>query len=69
MKLLFLAKFRGLISIIAGAIAGYAYWYYVGCSNGTCPISSVWYISTAYGALLGYTLTELAKTTKTQAKT
>jgi hypothetical protein len=42
-----------LFGVFIGAIAGYAYWYYVGCASGHCPISSLWYNSTLYGALVG----------------
>lgn len=41
------------LSIIAGGGAGFAYYYFIGCSSGTCPISSDPWISTAYGALIG----------------
>jgi hypothetical protein len=43
---------RGIAAIIGGA-AGYAYYYYVGCASGTCPISSNPYISTVYGMVMG----------------
>jgi hypothetical protein len=36
-----------------GAIGGFAYYYFIGCASGTCPISSNPYISTAYGILMG----------------
>ncbi len=39
--------------IAAGAVGGFAWYYYVGCVTGTCPISSNPYISTGYGALVG----------------
>lgn len=45
-----------LLSVILGAVAGYLYWYYIGCNSGTCPIQSHWESSTLYGALLGYLL-------------
>jgi hypothetical protein len=40
-----------------GALGGYAYYYFVGCRTGTCPISSNPWISTAYGAGMGLILT------------
>ncbi|PLW99370.1 MAG: hypothetical protein C0593_03410 [Marinilabiliales bacterium] len=43
-----------LILFIAGAAGGLAYWYFIGCSSGSCPIKSVWYLSTIFGAVLGY---------------
>jgi hypothetical protein len=42
-----------LILGAAGALAGFLYWKFVGCQSGTCPIKSVWYWSTLYGALIG----------------
>jgi uncharacterized protein YcfJ len=38
---------------IVGAIAGFLYWQQVGCSTGTCMITSKPVNSTIYGALLG----------------
>jgi len=43
----------GLGSLL-GAIGGYAYYHYVGCASGQCLITSNPWISTGYGALLGY---------------
>jgi len=39
-----------------GAGAGYAYYYYIGCASGTCPITGNPFISTAYGAMIGVML-------------
>ncbi len=40
--------------ILIGAIAGYAYYYFIGCNAGnTCPITSNPFSSIGYGALLG----------------
>jgi phosphate/sulfate permease len=51
----FLKKYKWKIAgTIVGAIAGYAYYYYIGCNSGTCPIQSHWQTSTLYGALIGY---------------
>jgi hypothetical protein len=45
-----------LVAIVIGAAGGFAYYHFVGCSTGTCPITSNPYISTGYGALLGFVL-------------
>lgn len=42
-----------LIGAVAGAIAGYVYWQQVGCSSGTCMITSRPINSTLYGAMMG----------------
>lgn len=42
--------------VMLGAAGGFAYYYFVGCASGTCPISSNPYISTGYGAVLGLLL-------------
>ncbi|WP_339833739.1 DUF6132 family protein [uncultured Flavobacterium sp.] len=41
------------IGIAVGLIAGYAYYYYVGCASGTCAITSKPLNSTLYGGLMG----------------
>jgi hypothetical protein len=43
---------RGIAAVIGGA-AGFAYYHYVGCASGTCPITSNPYISVAYGMVMG----------------
>ena len=45
---------RLILSVLAGAILGFGYHRIVGCRTGACPITANPYISTAYGALLGY---------------
>lgn len=42
-----------IIGIIAGAMAGYLYYHFVGCASGTCMITSRPLNSTLYGALMG----------------
>ena len=39
--------------IIIGAIGGYLYYHFVGCSSGTCAITSKPLNSTLYGSLMG----------------
>jgi hypothetical protein len=41
------------IGIAIGALAGYGYYFYVGCASGTCAITSKPLNSTLYGALMG----------------
>jgi hypothetical protein len=38
---------------IIGSLAGYAYYYFIGCNSGSCPITSNWKISTLYGLVAG----------------
>lgn len=47
---------RYFIGILLGALAGFLYWRFIGCSSGTCPITSKWYTTTLYGGLLGFLL-------------
>ena len=42
-----------IIGVIVGVIGGYLYYYYVGCTSGTCPITSKPLNSTLYGAMMG----------------
>jgi len=42
-----------IIGLILGAIAGYLYYYFIGCVSGTCAITSKPLNSTLYGALMG----------------
>jgi len=43
-----------VIGTIAGAAGGFLYWKFVDCQSGTCPIKSVWYLSTLWGLVMGY---------------
>ena len=47
-------KRKMLISVLIGAVAGYGFYYFIGCSTGACPITSNPWMSTGYGALLGW---------------
>ncbi len=42
-----------IAGILLGAVAGYAYWNFVGCASGTCAITSKPLNSTIYGAMMG----------------
>ena len=41
-----------LLGIVAGMVGGYLYWRYVGCSTGTCPITSSPVNSSIWGAAM-----------------
>lgn len=41
-----------LLSALIGAGAGYAYYHYIGCVSGTCPIQTNPYLSTLFGAVM-----------------
>jgi F0F1-type ATP synthase assembly protein I len=40
--------------VLLGGAAGYLYYRLVGCSTGSCPITSNAYVSTLYGAVIGF---------------
>jgi hypothetical protein len=44
---------RIMIGIVAGGVVGFGWYKLVGCSTGTCPLSSNPVISTIYGAIVG----------------
>ena len=41
------------LGVLLGGIAGFGYYYYIGCATGGCPIQSNPYLMTGYGILLG----------------
>ncbi len=41
------------IGLVLGAIAGYLYYYYIGCASGSCAITSKPLNSTIYGSVMG----------------
>ena len=50
-----------IAGILAGAIGGYLYYHFVGCTSGTCAITSKPVNSTLYGALMGGLLFSIFK--------
>ena len=62
---LFFQKYkRDLICITLGAVAGFLYWKFVGCSSGTCMITSKPINSTLYGAVMGFLVAGIFKKQK-----
>jgi len=52
---------KKILFVLAGAGLGFAYYYFIGCTTGSCPISSNPYIATAYGAISGLVLSSNTK--------
>lgn len=56
-----------IIGIAIGAIGGYSYYYFVGCANGTCSITSKPLNSSLYGAMMGGLLLNIFEKRKTKS--
>lgn len=50
-----------LAGAASGAVAGCLYWYFIGCSSGTCPITASPVNSVVWGAVMGSLLFSLFK--------
>lgn len=50
-----------LFGSIIGGLLGYLYYYFIGCTSGTCAITSKPINSTIYGAILGGLIVSLFK--------
>ena len=44
---------RIIIGLVVGGGLGFGYYKLVGCSTGTCPLTSNPFISTLYGSIIG----------------
>jgi hypothetical protein len=44
------------LGLAVGGALGFAYYYFIGCNSGSCPITSNWHVSTLYGAFMGLVL-------------
>ncbi len=47
---------KSLAGILIGGTAGYLYYHFVGCSSGSCAITSNPYMSIIFGSAMGYFL-------------
>lgn len=66
----FLSKYKlTFIGLVVGAVAGYAYYHFIGCSAGTCPITSHPFNSTAYGSVMGGLLFSIFRKEESRNKT
>lgn len=53
MKKFFKKHLLTIIGVVVGTIGGYLYWYFIGCSSGSCSITSSPFNSSVYGAVMG----------------
>lgn len=54
------------IGITLGAVAGYLYWFYIGCTSGTCAITSSPVNSTLYFGMMGGLVVNMFERSKKQ---
>ena len=61
---------KRILPVFIGALLGYAYYHFIGCNSGTCPITSSPYISMVYGAVAGlvFSFPSKKKNEKTENK-
>ena len=50
-----------ILGIVLGTIGGYLYYYFIGCSSGTCPLTSNPYRMMIYGAIIGFLVADIFK--------
>jgi hypothetical protein len=67
MKRFILENIFTIMGVALGALAGYLYWKFVGCSSGTCAITSRPLNSTLYGAVMGGLLNIIKSNKKQKA--
>jgi hypothetical protein len=47
---------KAIVGLILGGVVGFLYYYYVGCSTGSCAITSNPYSSVLFGSAMGFYL-------------
>lgn len=53
---------------IAGLVGGYLYWHFIGCTSGSCGITSKWHMSMLFGGLMGYLIGDSINDLKNKAE-
>jgi len=57
MKKIWNNKFARIAAFsLLGGAGGFAYYYFIGCQSGSCPLTGNPYISTSYGFMVGLLL-------------
>ena len=52
---------KNFLGLLAGALGGFLYYRLVGCTSGTCAITSRPYMSILWGGLMGYLVADIFK--------
>mgnify|MGYP003625232541 CR=1 len=53
-----------ILGVIAGTICGYLYYHFIGCTGGSCAITSKPVNSTLYGGIMGGLIVHIFKKEK-----
>ena len=61
MNALIKKNYLRIIGILVGGTGGFAYYHFTGCASGTCPITSNPYMTTIWGAVMGYLVFDMLK--------
>ena len=59
---------KTLAGALGGAIAGYCYYYFIGCASGSCLITSSPINSTLYGMVMGALLLNIFEKEKLKSE-
>ena len=63
----FLTKYKlSIVGIFVGALLGYLYYHFIGCTTGSCAITSKPLNSTLYGMVMGYLMFSVFENSKQQ---
>jgi hypothetical protein len=60
-KSLLKKRWLRIAGTVLGLLGGYLYYHFIGCNSGTCPITSNPWVSTLYGGLIGFLLSDIVK--------
>ena len=52
---------KNFMGLLLGVIGGYLYYHFIGCTSGTCAITSNPYMSILWGGLMGYLVADIFK--------
>lgn len=61
--------FRWSMAALVGGALGFSYWYFIGCTSGSCAITSSPINSSLYGALMGVLLINSFSSTESKPET